>query len=251
LGAVCSAGVQISAEKITIRGYFHTRTVNASEIRAITLRPKDNGEGQLRWIPQVELTSGESFPIASFDCGPARKPPKPELAATLEEVRALLGVKAPDPGGQPELRHPDGSEWSSFRQADPARGGAENGKAPPPRHRSPQQSDDAAVKARWATIGFVIALVATVAGTAVLVAAYNPNGNSQTDWTVSFTILGPVVAWLAWRSRTEYRKADRERRVAAELADIRDSTASPNDDRSEHRQLANPEELPVDPAERG
>jgi hypothetical protein len=85
-------GVQISAEKITIRGYFRTRAVNASEIRAITLQPKDNGEGQLRWIPQVELTSGKSFPIASFDCGPARKPPKPELAATIEEVRALLSA---------------------------------------------------------------------------------------------------------------------------------------------------------------
>jgi hypothetical protein len=228
------AGVQISAEKITIRGYFVTRTVNASEIHAITLQPKDNGEGQLRWIPRVGLTSGKGLWIASFDCGPARKPPKPELAATIEEVRTLLGVKAPDLGSQPELRHPDGSERPPVRQADPARGGAEKGKAPSPRAVSPQQWDDAAAKARWATIGLVIALVATVAGTAVLVAGYNPDGNSPTDWTVSFTILGPVVAWLAWRSRNEYRKLDRARRVAAELADARDSTTSPNDDRGEH-----------------
>ena len=131
-------GVQISAEKIAIRGYFRSRTVNGSEIRAITLRPKDNGEGQLRWIPQVELTSGKSFSIASFDCGPARKPPKPDLAATIEEVRALLGVKAPDLGGQPELRHQGGNEGSPFRQADPGHSGAEKEKAPPPRHRSMQ-----------------------------------------------------------------------------------------------------------------
>ena len=78
-----------------------------------------------------------------------------------------------------------------------------------------------------------ISVVATVAGTAVLVAGHNPNGTSLTDWTVSFTILGPVVAWLAWRSRNEYRKSDPER-VAAELADERDSPASPNDDRGEH-----------------
>jgi hypothetical protein len=227
-------GVQISAEKITIRGYFRTRAVNASEIRAITLRPKDNGEGQLRWIPQVELTSGKSFPIASFDCGPARKPPKPELAAIIEEVRALLGVKAPDPRTQPELSHPGGSEWPPFRQADSARGGEEKGEAPSPRHRSPPQTDDAAAKAKQATIGFVIAVVATVAGTAVLVAGYNPNGNSPTDWTVTFPILGPILAWLAWRSRNEYRKADRERRVAAELADATGSTARPDDDRGEH-----------------
>jgi hypothetical protein len=88
--------VRISSEKITIRGYFVTRTVNASDIRAITLQPKDNGEGRLRWIPEVELTSGKSFSINSFDCGPARKPPKPELAATIEDIRALLGVEADD-----------------------------------------------------------------------------------------------------------------------------------------------------------
>jgi hypothetical protein len=87
-------GVHITAEKMSNRGYFITRTVKASEIRAITLHPKDNGQGKLRWIPQVELTSGKNFSIASFDCGPARKPPKPEMAVIIEDVRALLGVKA-------------------------------------------------------------------------------------------------------------------------------------------------------------
>ena len=48
---------QISGRKLTIRGGFLTRTVNAGEIRAITLRNKDNGEGRRRWIPLVELTS--------------------------------------------------------------------------------------------------------------------------------------------------------------------------------------------------
>jgi len=84
-------GVRITGDKITIRGYFVTRKVNASEIHSITLQPKDNGQGQLRWIPRVELTSEKSFWINSFDCGPARKPPKPELTATIAEIRTLAG----------------------------------------------------------------------------------------------------------------------------------------------------------------
>jgi len=91
-------GVHISSGKITTRGYLRTRTVSASEIRAITLQPHDNGEGRLRWIPRVELISGKSFWIYSFDCGPESKPPKPEKAAAIEEVCALLGVGADDVG---------------------------------------------------------------------------------------------------------------------------------------------------------
>jgi hypothetical protein len=101
-------GVHVTGEKMTNRGYFVTRTVNASEIRAITLQPHDNGEGGLRWIPRVELTGGKSFSIASFDCGPARKPPKPEKVATIEEIRALLGVGADDVG-KPRSRQPGGA----------------------------------------------------------------------------------------------------------------------------------------------
>jgi hypothetical protein len=96
-------GVQISAGKMTYRGYFRTRTVDASEIHEITLQPKDDTGNGSRWIPLVGLTRGKGFWIQSFDCGPARKPPKPHLAAALDEVRALLGVRADD-FGQPETR---------------------------------------------------------------------------------------------------------------------------------------------------
>jgi hypothetical protein len=89
-------GVRITSQKMTIRGYFRTRTVKASEIRAISLQPLDNESGP-RWIPKVELTSGKRFWIHTLDCGSARKPPKPELAAIIEEVRALLGVEPGTP----------------------------------------------------------------------------------------------------------------------------------------------------------
>jgi hypothetical protein len=89
-------GVYISSGKMTIRGYVVSRTIKASQIQAIALQPNDNGHN-LRWIPRVELTSGKSFWIDSFDCGSAEKPPKPELAAAIEEVRTLLGAKTPNP----------------------------------------------------------------------------------------------------------------------------------------------------------
>jgi hypothetical protein len=85
---------------MTYRGYFRTRTVDASEIRAITLQPKNDGNGD-RWIPRVELTGGKGFWIQGFDCGPARKPPKPHQAARLNAVRALLKVRT-DEISQPE-----------------------------------------------------------------------------------------------------------------------------------------------------
>jgi hypothetical protein len=96
--------VQISAKKITIRGYLHTRTVKASEIRAITLQPG----GANDWQPRVELTDGRSFYIPSFSCGSVRNPPIPARAAAVEEARKLLGVR-PDDAGKPVSRQPGGA----------------------------------------------------------------------------------------------------------------------------------------------
>jgi hypothetical protein len=87
-------GVRISGEKLTNRGYLVTRTVKASEICAIALRPKRDTKGGLRWTPLVVVASGKSFWIDSFDCGPAEKPPASHLAAKVEAVRVLLGVEA-------------------------------------------------------------------------------------------------------------------------------------------------------------
>jgi hypothetical protein len=87
------ARLQINSQKLAIHSYLYTRTVNASKIHAIRLQAKDY-EGGPRWIFRVELTSGTGFGIESFDCGSARNPPIPELAAIVEEIRVLLGVSA-------------------------------------------------------------------------------------------------------------------------------------------------------------
>ena len=88
-------GAQVSGHKLTIRNEFRTYTVDAADIRAITLQPKSSPNGSYR-VARVELTSGKSIWIDNFDCGPAGKPPKPDRVAAVEAVRALLGVRADD-----------------------------------------------------------------------------------------------------------------------------------------------------------
>jgi hypothetical protein len=86
-------GAQVSGHKLTIRNELRTYTVDAADIRAISLQPKRVGEGGTRWVARVELTANSIW-IDNFDCGPAGRPPRPDRAATVEEVRALLGVRA-------------------------------------------------------------------------------------------------------------------------------------------------------------
>ena len=93
--------VEISAGKMTIRSYFRTRTVNVGEIRAISLQSKSMGGGGNQWIPRVDLTDGRSIWINNMECGPVEGPPRSYLAASLDEIRGVLGVGADDTG-QPE-----------------------------------------------------------------------------------------------------------------------------------------------------
>ncbi len=98
-------GVQVSGEKLTIRSYLRTRTVDASEIRAIALQPKVISQGGAVWIPRVDLTDGTSIWITSFECGPAARPPRLDRVATVEEVRKLLGVSADNIGTPAGRQH--------------------------------------------------------------------------------------------------------------------------------------------------
>jgi hypothetical protein len=91
-------GVQVSGQKLTIRNDLRTYTVDAADIRAITLQPKRpaNKDWGPYWATRVELTNGKSIWIGNFDCGPAGRPPRPERVAIVEEVRALLGLRDAD-----------------------------------------------------------------------------------------------------------------------------------------------------------
>jgi hypothetical protein len=85
-------GVQVTGEQLIIRNYLRTHMVNAHEIRAITLQPREMGAAGPRWIAQVELINGKHVWMSSFDCGPANQPWSLELAAHIDEVQSLLGV---------------------------------------------------------------------------------------------------------------------------------------------------------------
>jgi hypothetical protein len=91
-------GVQVSGQKLTIRNYLRNYAVDAADISAITLPPKNstNKEWGPYWATRVELTNGKGIWIDNFDCGPAGRPPRPERVAIVEEVRALLGLGEAD-----------------------------------------------------------------------------------------------------------------------------------------------------------
>ena len=84
---------QVSGQKLMIRNTFRTYAIDASSIRAITVKYHSSGEGTAHWFPWVELTSGRGIWIDGIDCGNAGKPPRPERVAVVEEIQALLGVR--------------------------------------------------------------------------------------------------------------------------------------------------------------
>jgi hypothetical protein len=96
--AICRfrMGVRVSGQKLTIVNELRTHIIDASDIRAITLKPTQISKIATHWKPWVELNSGQGVWIYNFDCGPAGRPPRAESAAILEEVRALLGIRGND-----------------------------------------------------------------------------------------------------------------------------------------------------------
>ena len=107
-------GAQVSGHELTIRNELRTYRVDAADIRAITLQPKNSQNGPY-WVAQVELTDGKSIWIDNFECGPVRKPPRPDRLAAVEEVRALLGLRADDMGQPENQPQPDAEDAETER----------------------------------------------------------------------------------------------------------------------------------------
>jgi hypothetical protein len=85
-------GLQIRGKKMIIRRVGRTRTVNVSEVRDITLEstPSSGVSDRVYWVPCIYLADGSSIRLGDIGYDPATKPP-PKLAATVDEVRALVG----------------------------------------------------------------------------------------------------------------------------------------------------------------
>ena len=98
-------GAQVRGGKLIIHQELWTRKIWASDIRAITLKPGHAHSGGADtprpWRPRVELADGRRIWIECLDCGPTTKPPQPERAAAVGELRTLLGIGA-DPETLPE-----------------------------------------------------------------------------------------------------------------------------------------------------
>lgn len=88
-------GAQVSGQKLMIRNELRSYAVDAADIRALTIEPKQ-GPNASYWVARIELTSGKGIWIDNFDCGRTSRPPKPDRVAIVAEVRALLGVGAED-----------------------------------------------------------------------------------------------------------------------------------------------------------
>lgn len=97
---VLRRAVRVKAGRVTIRGYLFTRTINAGDIRAITLQMtrRSVSEESPHWIPRIDLADGRSIWIFALDCGPSDRPPRPYRAASLDELRGILGVETDDAG---------------------------------------------------------------------------------------------------------------------------------------------------------
>jgi len=92
-------GVVASAHSIRSRNYFQTRSAERSEIAAINLVGRNEGEAGYHWIPQVQLIDGSRFWISTLDCGPTRNSPRPDRLGQVHEIRRILQVGGTDEGG--------------------------------------------------------------------------------------------------------------------------------------------------------
>ena len=78
--------------KLIIHNELLTRRVDTGDIaRSAPSRNRKRSAGATHWVARVKLTDGKSIWIDNFDGGTTRRPPRPQLAATVDEIRALLG----------------------------------------------------------------------------------------------------------------------------------------------------------------
>jgi hypothetical protein len=98
LGIRCARfRVQVRGSQLIIRNYFRTRTVNASEVRRITLARvyMDYFSYSYYWVPRVHLAGGGSIRLMALVTPGSPRAAPHKLATTVEEILSLLGVHSP------------------------------------------------------------------------------------------------------------------------------------------------------------
>jgi hypothetical protein len=91
-------GVVVSPDGMQARNFFRTRSAQRSQISAINLHGRDEGQSGYRWFPQVQLINGSTFWVSCLDCGRIGQNPLPDRLEQLHEVRRMLNVEGTDAG---------------------------------------------------------------------------------------------------------------------------------------------------------
>ena len=90
---IARLGVQVRRDQLIIRGFFRTRTFNASQISGITLARGHYQQFGSFWVPYVHLRGSGSIRLAGLMTGGTRAGPPATLVALTQEIASLLGVQ--------------------------------------------------------------------------------------------------------------------------------------------------------------
>lgn len=90
---IARLGVQVRRDQLIIRGFFRTRTFNASQISGITLARGHYQQFGSFWVPYVHFHGGGSIRLAGLMVGGTRAGAPATLVTLTQEITSLLGVQ--------------------------------------------------------------------------------------------------------------------------------------------------------------
>lgn len=258
----CRLGARFDDQGVAVCKLFRTQRYSWPEVSRFADGYGERQGGRF-WALDIVLSSGQAVTVSGVVVRGTLAPPK-KLAA-IRQVAAHYQIPAevtgiprtregwpatgkpglhPDPGGKPGLRRWDGSHWSPFLQADPARDGQEAGKSAEvwsPLPGSEHRWHDAAAKARRARTEIIASLAVAAAAAAAAVVLYARElGKPKASFTAAIVVLVVSVgallrAYGCWRERKDLTKIDQAGEAAAGLAGTGGSAVRPPDNPAEGR----------------
>jgi Protein of unknown function (DUF2510) len=248
-------GLRLGAGGVTVRNYLRTYRISWPEVACFADGSVKRGEAGRVWALDVVLHDGRVVTASGTSSG--KRDARPETLTAIRQAAERRAIPAkltgtaakrgsrespanpglyPDPGGQPGLRHWNGTQWSPFLlRADPDSAKPDAVKAPAevwsPLAGSDPQWHDTAGKIRRAGIMFAVWLAATAAAAAVTVALYSRDlSKPQADFTLAVVALSAALLALcmtfnAWARRKNLKKIDQAGKAAARLAETGDNAA--------------------------
>jgi hypothetical protein len=250
------AWLRFDNDGIMVRNLFRTYRIGWEEVRWFTDGASAlPGGGVYYWALDIVLRDGRV--ITATGTSSQTWTARPGTLTAIRQAAERHGVPAVftgkesaldapmpaglyhDPGGKPGLRDWTGTAWSPYLHVDPASGepAGEDGTAkvwsPLPEPDQQRHRDHIASRARRAGIWLAVCLVLTAVAMAVGLALYVHDPGKAIAWACGVAACGLVFIGWAWTERRSLKKIDQAGKAAAQLADTRDSTASPLDRRGE------------------